>query len=94
MIEGARERKAQDTLVLNLLSDINIPASVLSLLSSQTGVTIATKSTLKTLDKQHVSTTALCRLLSLQSMFTSQRNTVVFTLVNISFFFFLNCYKL
>lgn len=43
MIEGARERKAQDTPVLNLPRDINIPTSVLSFLSSQTGVRVVTK---------------------------------------------------
>lgn len=43
MTEGARERKAQDTPVLNLLRDINIPTSILSFLSSQTGIRVATK---------------------------------------------------
>lgn len=76
MTEGARERRAQDTLVLNLLSDVNIATSVLSFPSSQIGVRVVTKMTLKTLDKQHMSTTALFRLLSLQSTFTSQRNTL------------------
>lgn len=43
MTEGARERKSQDTLTLNLLSDLNISTSALSFLSSQTGVRTATK---------------------------------------------------
>lgn len=85
MIEGARERKAQDTLVLKPLSDINIPTSVLSFLSSQTGARIAAKNTVKTLDKQHVSTTALFRLLFFAKHAHKPKK---YTLVNTSFLFF------